>query len=1033
MKTNNRSFSQEPVSETGEPLTSSALFEAFQNPPREYGEVPFWWWSGDKLDKARIGRQLEELHRKGVAGTQVNYCHLRSHGWVTMAVEPDIFSDEWWDVFAYAAEKSRELGMGIGLSCYTLDWPGPDNLFRKLGITSPETRGSVLELVDGEVVPVRKDNTLDPLNPLSARRVIECFFRPFFERVGERAAEALNYFFQDELRLCGNVRVWSDDFAAEFRRRKGYDITSHLKLLFDDGTWTEQSAKIRLDYNDVMVALTEERYFRPIYDFFAAKGKIYACDPMTRGKNPCEFGDYMRCMRWYTAPGFDTPGKDADPVKCKMGSSIAHLYRRPRVWLEGYHSLGWQASPETIFAATVRNYAYGANLLNLHGLYYSTYGGWWEWAPPCYHFHQPYWALMEHFLGYFTRLSYLLTRGAHVADVAIVTPQEPVVVEPWRAGKSVQTAHETVIRLATEESIDCDFIDADSLAAAIVAHDELGTVLKAADERYRVIVLPGMFVMRDSSRRKIAEFEEAGGRVLRIDSAAEFVFPSDLPRDVEGNRGLKVCHRRTSDCDIYFLVDWDGKTPIRLRSEGELEFWDPWTGERRSEPPASGPVLAVIKREAGKPRAIVEPVSRRTIATIPVAGEWIVEYLPTLDNSDGDYRLPATGETIGPEVTRMLWIEENREQTLGFAPQFLADGSAEPFEFSWRYGVFGKPGDQDNYHGLNRRVTGDFFLLGPYDVKYFYDMDPKAGDRPPRKIFRTGVYAAEPTAAKVIASGTPPFTLDNAEKPRWPKPVPTRLKLGGRDVRDGETVTLPVGYTELEVEYNAFGRAMVVLDAKPEAARRPPSLSSPYCDEAMPGRLLYDPYMGKYRTGTFTASVPPGTYDAEVEVYGEVLEKKIEHGLLTVKTAFVPGRIGGGAFKGPIRLNVRPAATPLGDWARYEGLRTYSGGARYATTFQSAPLADGVRAVLSLGRVGSVASVRLNGGKEHVLMTAPWEVEFAAEELRAGENRLEVTVYNTLNNYHQTTPSRYKVSVEEAPSGLMGPVVVKFVRAGELR
>ena len=269
---------------------------------------------------------------------------------------------------------------------------------------------------------------------------------------------------------------------------------------------------------------------------------------------------------------------------------------------------------------------------------------------------------------------------------------------------------------------------------------------------------------------RAAAFEAAGGRVLRIESAAEFVFPHDFPRDVEGNRALKVCHRRTEAYDFYYLVDWDGKTPIRLRSEGVLEFWDPWTGERRSEPPASGPVLAVVKREQGKSRATILPTMRRTVDRIPVDGEWTVEYLPVLDNSDGDYRLPATPGPIGPEVTRMFWVEEHREQMLGFAPQFLEDGCADPFEFSWRYGVFGKPGDQDNYHGLNRRVTGDFFILGPYDVSYFYDMDPKDGETPPHKVFRTGVYAPAPTKAKVTVSATAPFTADNSSKPRWPKP-----------------------------------------------------------------------------------------------------------------------------------------------------------------------------------------------------------------------------------------------------------------------
>ena len=66
--------------------------------------------------------------------------------------------------------------------------------------------------------------------------------------------------------------------------------------------------------------------------------------------------------------------------RVKVASSIAHLYQRPRVWLEGYHSLGWGATPALITRVTCQNYVYGASLLNLHGLYYTTYGGFWEWA-----------------------------------------------------------------------------------------------------------------------------------------------------------------------------------------------------------------------------------------------------------------------------------------------------------------------------------------------------------------------------------------------------------------------------------------------------------------------------------------------------------------------------------------------------------------------------------------------------------------------------------------------------------------------------
>ena len=75
--------------------------------------------------------------------------------------------------------------------------------------------------------------------------------------------------------------------------------------------------------------------------------------------------------------------------------------------------------------ATRENYLYGCTLRNLHGLYYSTYGSHWEWAPPCHHFRMPYWEHMDVFLKYFERLSYLLSQGHLVADVAIVYPVAP--------------------------------------------------------------------------------------------------------------------------------------------------------------------------------------------------------------------------------------------------------------------------------------------------------------------------------------------------------------------------------------------------------------------------------------------------------------------------------------------------------------------------------------------------------------------------------------------------------------------------------
>ena len=109
------------------------VLPGFRNPPPGYGEVPFWWWSGDTLNAERLTEQLRQLHNKGISGVQVNYSHLDTPGWMTDQDEPGIFSDEWWKIWSRVAKESARLKMGIGMSTYTIDWQrGAPNLFHKL-------------------------------------------------------------------------------------------------------------------------------------------------------------------------------------------------------------------------------------------------------------------------------------------------------------------------------------------------------------------------------------------------------------------------------------------------------------------------------------------------------------------------------------------------------------------------------------------------------------------------------------------------------------------------------------------------------------------------------------------------------------------------------------------------------------------------------------------------------------------------------------------------------------------------------------
>ncbi len=564
-----------------------AINEGFADPPAGYGEVPFWWWTGDKLDVERLNWQLDELARKGVSGVQVNYAHQDVRNavqpnWLTYPNDPEVFTPEWFDAFQQVAAHCRELNMGVGLSGYTLDWQNsPGNLYDRLIYCDKDTQSRTLRVAarervaagtrlrdafteaqlaqveDDEIVGViaypisadgkidaqnfvafdvnydayqidldsevwiyrakREPQTLNPLHPDAGKKVVERFFKPFESRAiqalggkDDGSNLGLDYFFQDELQIGTGETIWTDDLPEAFQKRKGYWYWTAIPAMFgaDLGPATE---KYRLDYMDVRVKLAEERYFIPIYNWNAERERIYACDPGSRGKDPYEFCDYFSAVRWYTAPGHDTPGGHADFIKNKVSSSIAHFYDRPRVWLEGYHSFGWGAEPKQLFFATNENFLFGANLLNLHGLYYTTYGGYWEWAPPCYHFRQPYWETFGSFLKYFERLSFALTRGVEQAETVIVYP-----VSAYHAKLDGERARNVAFEAASRiyaQGRDILFIDDESLQRAETRDGKL----VVAGGEHSVLVLPSLEGVRISTLEAALRFYRAGGTVVALD------------------------------------------------------------------------------------------------------------------------------------------------------------------------------------------------------------------------------------------------------------------------------------------------------------------------------------------------------------------------------------------------------------------------------------------------------------------------------------------------------------------------------------
>jgi hypothetical protein len=769
-----QSTSKDKLLPPGYPDRSPGLdaYPGFRNPPAGYGQVSFYWWLGDTLTRERITWQLDQLAGKSITGLQVNYAHSDEGGniWgLTYASKPQLFTDAWWDLFAWFLQESKKRGMSVSLSDYTLGIAGQGWFVDEMLRENPELYGSRLQsrildigpgldtlidvpdtlidvtlfntengvIVQGtgeklsvpggsnlkirssdrtrQLVMVYKEtvkSSFDPMNPLSGKKVVEKFFQPFEDHCPGEAGQGLNFFFSDELNFGISGLLWNTRFASEFRKRKGYDIVPELAALFTD--IGPRTPKIRIDFNDVLVALSEESFFIPLYNWHTDRGMLFGCDHGGRGLDVTEFGDYFRTQRWMSGPGCDQPVLDRNISKNKVASSISHLYERPRTWLEGFHSSGWGSSSAQVADATFANFAMGHNLLSLHGLYYSTHGGWWEWAPPDNHFRQPYWENMGDFLKCSERLSYLLSQGHHHCDVAILYPV--TAMEAGIQGKeSVAVAFDAGNRLYTT-GIDFDYIDFESLTRAKIK----GRELQVSGESYKILILPAMQAMRFSTLEKAREFFQAGGIVIAIGALPEaserigrddpelqsmnqriFGITSDgtpgQRRRVNGSTSGKgtgiyldtaediaieierwitpdfkvlatgckpnIMHRKIGNRDVYYVYGVPKDTVCQFRMTGKAELWDPWTGTVRDLPVISSDITGTRLRmplsetdpqlivfSPGNPVLSSDDDALYTGGESLLVGDWEFELKPTLDNRWGDYRQPAYNGFVGTDA-----------------------------------------------------------------------------------------------------------------------------------------------------------------------------------------------------------------------------------------------------------------------------------------------------------------------------------------------------------------------------------------------
>lgn len=502
--------------------------ESVENPPREFGLIPFWFWNDD-LTEAELLRQIAEMDSHGVGGFVIHprVGLPRSIGWMSepmlrfmkLAVEEAarrglhvILYDE--GMYPSGSSSGQVVEQDPSLACRCLAWrvhdasPLPEG--QLLVATVNTVSHGLIDFIDrkansyirgihyiGEGPKEDEPPAGDILNPTTAARVLKLVHEKMHAKLAEHFGKTIIGVFTDEPDPLGksregkNVRPYTTGLIEEASDKFGREFRPHLPALFFDDE--PDAASIRQFWHRLIRARMDESWYAPLSKWCLERG-VSLCG------HPAD-GDDLGTLRYFHIPGQDIVWRFIEPDKpsalegpqstqAKVTSSTMIHHRRLRNSNEFCGAYGNQTTFEEFKFLADWLLIRGVNLLIPHAFYYSVRGPRKEERPPDVGPNSPWWDKFKPFADACARLSYLNSNLTHVCEVAIICDPAHA---PWKSAKPLY-----------EAQIDFNYVDWPTLLAATVD----ANAVKVGPMVYRHVILEGE-VPKDVAN-KLAPFEAAG-------------------------------------------------------------------------------------------------------------------------------------------------------------------------------------------------------------------------------------------------------------------------------------------------------------------------------------------------------------------------------------------------------------------------------------------------------------------------------------------------------------------------------------------
>ena len=470
----------------------------------------------------------------------------------------------------------------------------------------------------------------DKFSEKAVQMQFDNWFGAIFSKTDSLLAHRVMKFMHIDSWECGSQN-WSNNFADEFKKRRGYDLMPYLPLFAGYSVENiEKSEKVLLDVRTTIGELVDDVFFKVMMK----NARKYDCLVTAENVAPTMVSDGMLHFKdvdfpmgefWFRSPTHDKLNDMLDAI------SAGHIYGKNIIPSESFTELrtNWDEHPAMIKSLLDRNLALGINKVFFHIFVHNPYmdktpGMTLDGIGLYFQRDQTWWKQAKSFVDYVNRCQTMLQYGKPVADLAVFTGEEmprrawtpdklvpylPAVVgekrvksEQQRLANIGQPMEETPVGVSHSANI----FKAEDWINPLngYAYDCLNkdVLIRFAKIENKKLVLPSgmsyssfLFPVKDAKGNEISYSDEVKQKVnelknsgVKIISEPVSIIDKNTPAlgispDVVVPENIAWNHRKAEDCDIYFISNQEDKekefTAEFRCTSSNISQWNAVTGE----------------------------------------------------------------------------------------------------------------------------------------------------------------------------------------------------------------------------------------------------------------------------------------------------------------------------------------------------------------------------------------------------------------------------------------------------------------------